>query len=77
MQSSRDGSGIDWSRTVVIRAVSGATCYVNLKGRDPHGIVDPADYDKVCAEIAKKLEATVDPQRREAPITKVWRRDEL
>jgi predicted AlkP superfamily phosphohydrolase/phosphomutase len=31
----------------------------------------------VCADIARKLEATVDPQRRDPPITKVWRRDEL
>jgi predicted AlkP superfamily phosphohydrolase/phosphomutase len=77
MQANRDGSGIDWSRTVAHSRGQWGHLYINLKGRDPHGIVDPADYDKVCADIARKLEATVDPQHREPPITKVWRRDEL
>jgi predicted AlkP superfamily phosphohydrolase/phosphomutase len=77
MQSNRDSSGIDWSRTIAHSRGQWGHLYINLKGRDPHGIVEPADYDKVCAEIARKLEAVVDPQRREPPITKVWRRDEL
>jgi len=77
MQSKRDGSGIDWSRTLAHSRGQWGHIYINLKGRDPHGIVEPADYDKVCAQIAERLTATVDPQRREPPIAKVWRRDEL
>ena len=77
MQSKRDGSGIDWSRTLAHSRGQWGHIYINLKGRDPHGIVEPADYDEVCADIAAKLTATADPERREAPIPKVWRRDEL
>jgi predicted AlkP superfamily phosphohydrolase/phosphomutase len=77
MQSNRDGSGIDWSRTRVSSRGQWGHLYVNLKGRDPHGIVDPADYDRVCAEVADKLTAIIDPKRGEPAIHKVWRRDEL
>jgi predicted AlkP superfamily phosphohydrolase/phosphomutase len=77
MQSKRDGTGIDWSRTRAYARGQWGHIYINLKGRDPRGIVEPADYDRVCAEIAAQLTATVDPQRREKPIVKVWRRDEL
>ena len=77
MQAKRDGSGIDWSRTIAHSRGQWGHIYINLKGRDPHGIVDPADYHKVCERIAARLTATVDPQRREPPIQKVWRREEL
>lgn len=33
---------IDWTKTTAIQTRSNSI-YVNLKGRDPHGIVDPAD----------------------------------
>ncbi len=77
MQSSRDGSGIDWSRTRAHARGQWGHIYINLKGRDPHGIVEPKDYDRVCAEISTRLLATVDPERGQLAIKKVWRRDEL
>jgi len=36
--------------------------YVNLKGRDPEGIVEPADYEKVQQEIIDALLTYVDPK---------------
>ena len=77
MQTQRDGSGIDWSHTRAYSRGQWGHIYINLKGRDPNGIVEPADYDKVCAEIAAKLTAIVNPERGETAIQKVWRRDEL
>jgi predicted AlkP superfamily phosphohydrolase/phosphomutase len=77
MQESRDGSGIDWSRTRAHARGQWGHIYINLKGRDPQGIVEPGDYDRVCTEIATRLIATVDPKRSQLPIRKVWRRDEL
>ncbi len=77
MQATRDGSGIDWSRTQAHARGQWGHIYINLKGRDPHGIVEPADYDKVCAQIATRLVATVDSKRGQPAIRKVWRRDEL
>ena len=51
---------IDWSRT---QAISQRTSYiyVNLKGRDPQGIVEPADYNAFVAKIIDDLYAYRDP----------------
>lgn len=42
--------------------------YVNLKGRDPEGIVEPEDYEKVQQEIIDALLTYVDPQTGKRPI---------
>ncbi len=46
--------GIDWSKT---KAYCMGSCYVNvnLKGREPCGIVEPEDYEKVVKEIIVAL----------------------
>jgi predicted AlkP superfamily phosphohydrolase/phosphomutase len=77
MQATRDGSGIDWSRTRAHARGQWGHIYINVKGRDPHGIVEPVDYDSTCADIASRLVATVDPRRGHPAIRKVWRREEL
>lgn len=64
--------GIDWSGT---RAWSEELNYfpsirVNLRGREPRGQVDPADYDAFCHDLCAELEAW-------DPVAKAWRRDEL
>ena len=54
---------IDWSRT---RAFPLEPChahiFVNLKGRDPDGIVDPEDFEKVQEEIIDALLNMRDPR---------------
>ena len=42
--------------------------YINLKGRDPEGIVDPADYEKVQQEIIDAMLSFVDPQTGKRPV---------
>ncbi|MBR5504983.1 MAG: alkaline phosphatase family protein [Clostridia bacterium] len=48
--------GIDWTKT---KAYCVGSCYVNvnLKGREPCGIVEPEDYEKVVNEIIVALHA--------------------
>ncbi len=63
--------GIDWART---RAWSEELPYfpsirINLRGRDPDGQVDPADYDRVCADLCAELTAW-------PPIDRALHRDE-
>jgi len=77
LQARRDSSGIEWSHTRAHARGQWGHIYINLKGRDPKGIVDPADYDRLCDEIASKLVGIVDPGRGHPAIQKVWRRDEL
>jgi predicted AlkP superfamily phosphohydrolase/phosphomutase len=42
--------------------------YVNLKGRDPEGIVEPEDYEKVQLEICDALYKYVDPVTGKRPV---------
>ena len=42
--------------------------YVNLKGRDPGGIVEPADYEKVQQQIIDALYSYVDPATGKRPV---------
>lgn len=59
---------IDWSRT---RAYSVGYCgpiYVNLKGREPHGIIEPGkEYEAVLNQIAADL-ATLNEPGKQSPL---------
>jgi predicted AlkP superfamily phosphohydrolase/phosphomutase len=46
-----------WSRMKAFALPSYSEGYIriNLKGREPQGIVDPSEYDAVCDEICQKL----------------------
>ena len=46
---------------------------INVKGREPQGIVAPADYDAVCAEIIDLLEQTTDARTRLPLVERVVR----
>lgn len=70
---------IDWSKT---RAVSGSPAsegiFVNLKGREPQGIVEPgAPYDALRERLANGLRALRDPASGEPVVQGVYRREEL
>ncbi len=59
---------IDWSQT---KAAVQRSCYiyVNLKGRDPHGIVAPGkEYDEVREAIIKALYNYTDPELGIKPV---------
>jgi predicted AlkP superfamily phosphohydrolase/phosphomutase len=66
---------IDWTRT---RAVTqrASYVYVNLKGRDPDGIVDPKDYDKVRQEVLDALTDYRDPATGLKPIALALKRED-
>jgi len=54
---------IDWSQTKCFPLEPGhAHIFVNLKGRDPQGIVEPEDYEKVQEEIIDVLLSLRDPK---------------
>lgn len=52
---------IDWSKTKAIQARS-SYIYINLKGRDPEGIVEPEEYDELVQQIISDLYAYRDPE---------------
>ena len=65
----------DWSQTKAI-PIGECYIYVNLKGRDPLGIVEPADYEKVRNEIIKALYDYTDPGTGIKPVMLAVRREE-
>jgi predicted AlkP superfamily phosphohydrolase/phosphomutase len=53
---------IDWARTVAWGDGGYyGRCFVNVKGREPEGIVDPSQYEAVRDELITKLESALGP----------------
>ena len=64
--------GVDWSRTKAY-AVGLGGMYLNLKGREAKGIVEPGEEEKALkAEIQEKLKALKDPADGSAAIAEVY-----
>ena len=69
--------GIDWDRTKVHYYPTNGF-FVNLKGRDAFGIVEPGEeYERVRTDLIRRLEAMKDPRTGERLIPVVKRREEL
>jgi predicted AlkP superfamily phosphohydrolase/phosphomutase len=67
---------VDWSRTRAY-ALGLNGLYVNLKGREVSGAVDPTDRDALLKEIADKLLQTRDPNTGAPAVSKVYRSDQV
>lgn len=48
-------SYLDWSQTKAFALGAYGNVWINLKGREPQGIVAPNEYDQVCRDVEKKL----------------------
>jgi predicted AlkP superfamily phosphohydrolase/phosphomutase len=56
---------VDWSRTLAwSEGGYYARVFLNVRGREPRGTIDPADYEPLRDELAARLRATVDPAGR-------------
>lgn len=67
---------VDWTRTRAY-ALGLNGLYINVRGREKDGIVDPGERESMAAEIAQKLLATVDPATGQPAVTKVSRREQV
>lgn len=67
---------VDWSRTKCWSTGYTGKLYLNMKGREPQGTVDPKDYDKFLDELTAKLKDIPDKVGR--PLnTRVWKCDDI
>ena len=67
---------VDWSRTrAYTMGLNGL--YLNIKGREKQGIVDPAEVDALKDEMQKKLNGLVDPASGTVGITGVFIADNV
>jgi predicted AlkP superfamily phosphohydrolase/phosphomutase len=65
-------AGVDWSQTRAF-AVGLAGIYLNLKGRESQGIVDPGgEADRLRDEIAEKLAKLTDQERGQLAIKQIY-----
>lgn len=70
--------GIDWTRTRAFAHGKEGSLFINLRGRDPHGIVAPgAEYESVRQSIIDRLGELRDPETGQKAVTRVYRREEL
>ena len=68
---------VDWSKTRAYSMGFG-DIYVNLKGRESDGIVEPgAEYEKLRAEIAARLLPLTDPKTGERAVSRVFKREDV
>ncbi len=69
---------VDWSRTVAFSKGNYGQIFLNVRGRDEHGMVEPgAEYERVMRQIIDKLRALVDPEAHQPLIGPIWRREDL
>jgi predicted AlkP superfamily phosphohydrolase/phosphomutase len=70
---------IDWSRTrAYCPSAPGSGLWVNLRGREPQGIVAPgAEYERTVTELRERLLAFRHPRTGRPVVTAVHRREEI
>lgn len=72
-----DGNdAIDWTKTKAVYHRS-SHIYINLKGRDPQGIVEPEDYQKTVDEIIGALYNYRHPDTGKRVVSFCMNRDEM
>jgi predicted AlkP superfamily phosphohydrolase/phosphomutase len=61
--TSFDKLDVNWEKTRVwSEGGYYARVFFNVKGREPQGVIDPADYERFRDEVRAKFEATADPR---------------
>jgi predicted AlkP superfamily phosphohydrolase/phosphomutase len=67
---------VDWSRTVAY-GCGFSSLYLNLKGREGNGVVDPSEKADLAAKIAERIAAYRDPATGERPVARIDRREDI
>ncbi len=74
-----------WQPLPCVSSASGSTTIrstgegvsVNLAGRDPDGIVDPADFEGVRDHVIDALSSFTDPKTGRKPVKAIYKREEI
>lgn len=68
---------VDWSKSRAY-AMGLGDIYINLKGRESGGIVEPGpEYEALRAELTRRLEALADPANGQRAVSRVFRREDV
>src|SRR5262245_3884993 len=74
------GEGIAWDRTraFLIENANEGYIRINLRGREPQGIVEPGqEYENLCEEISRTARALINPANGQPAARTVYRTDDL
>ncbi len=70
--------GIDWSRTSAYSRENHPAIFINLKGREPSGIISQgSEYEKICKKIIMELGKIRCPETNEKVVGRVWCKEEV
>jgi len=67
---------VDWTRTRAY-AMGLGQIYLNLKGREGHGVVPPGDSNAVQDDLVARLLTMTDPKTGAPMVTAVYKRDDI
>jgi len=71
-------SGVDWVSTKAYSRENTPAIFINLKGREPNGIIDPEDeYFTIRETIVRKLKSLLCPETGEKIVDHVFLREEV
>lgn len=62
----------DQMKAFALPSVADGNIRINVKGREAHGIVEPADYQRTCDEIVQRLGELVDARTGRAMVERVF-----
>jgi predicted AlkP superfamily phosphohydrolase/phosphomutase len=68
---------IDWSKSKAYSFGGWGRIFLNVKGNNPTGIIDPAEYETVRSQIVQRLRAITDPETGEKLCTEVYLKEQL
>jgi predicted AlkP superfamily phosphohydrolase/phosphomutase len=69
---------VDWGNTRAYCTGATDDLYVNLRSREPQGIVDPGDeYEELCTVLVERLKETINPATGQPAVEFVARRKEV
>ncbi len=69
---------VDWSRSRVYSIGNFGQLYVNLKGREPQGIVSPgAEYEELLEDLTQRLQTLVDPETGQPVIEQIFQPEQV
>jgi predicted AlkP superfamily phosphohydrolase/phosphomutase len=67
---------VDWSRSRAYSMGNFGQIYINMKGREPEGIVSPgSECDALLEDLEHRLEGLLDPETGESFVERVLRRE--
>lgn len=69
---------VDWSRSRMYSIGNFGQLFVNLRGREPEGIVEEGEeYEELLEEVEGRLRKLADPETSEPIIERIFRRSEV